>query len=527
MKLKIHIKMRKIWKIFLLSFLVSCQDSIPYRSTISNNSTSDPITCPEGQELITEGEGNSATQVCKDKSLTRPDNAIFWDSDFCACKDGAAISYGTCTAFCSDKNTNGAETLYAHFSVSEDISMGGLGNVYAWCKLNLPGDTQNPECSIQAKDEEGNVTKIEINISINSNSLTANIQQKLDYDKTYILTLQESTSGSKSNSIQFIKFSPNVGTSILGPLKIAPVTQYTCLVRDFSTDDVTGDIYYESAYRLHFYFIPRLPPHPIPAGSSNLICHDIFNPLYGLVDQDLYPRMEQVPGVYSLWDTMDPRFYDNNGNGTMDANENIIQKTKSFGKIIPADTKFFQKFSWPGSPELQSNSGNTTNTTQPLGYYMAPWIDQTTFKSYCPNSSHYNSSNPLFKAMRDIIGVDMEGLYIGVKSAETVTDSSGNTTSGLSDYILIRETDLKQVWFYVKNGVRTVPTDTTVSNNAIYFYYPLNKISPFVQTSTQRLYRIRGADELNSTVSSGGVDSSGVSSSYPPHDDKIGCIPNP
>ena len=506
----------------------SCQDSLPNRTTITPGSTVDPESaCGAGQELVAERVGDVLTEVCKDKEQTRPDGAVFWKSDFCACKDGKAISYGNCGSFCSEKNTNGAETLYANFSVTEAISLGGLGNMYAWCKINLPSDTQNPECEIQAKDDQGNITSIGVTVPANSNSLTANIQDALAYDKTYVLTLVERNSGAKSNSIQLIKFSTDTNISILGPLKNSPVSQYTCMIREFSTDNTSGDVYFDSAYRLHFYFIPRIPPTPIPAGNSNLICHDIFNPIYGPIDQELYPRFEQSAGVFNLWDSTDPRFYDNNGNGSTDINEVISQKTKNFGGSLPAGTNFFQTFYWPGSPELEDAAGNKANSTQPLGYFMAPWIDQTTYKSYCLNSSHFNSNNPLFKAFRDIIGVDTEGLYIGEKAPETLLTITGATT-GFPDYILIRESDLKQVWFYLKNGVPTLPTDVTVTNNAVYFYYPLNKSSPYVKTSTQRIFRVRGASELNSTNSTtdtNGATSSGTSTSYPPHDRKIGCVP--
>jgi hypothetical protein len=522
----------------LLGLFVSCQDTIPNRSTITDGkSVNTPPTCEADEELVTEGEGEEAVQVCKPKATGRPSNAIMWKSDFCGCKDGKPVTLGNCATFCAGKNTGGAETLFASFTVTEAISLGGLGNVSAWCRTPLPGDTQNPECELQAKDEAGDVTSLAVNVAANSSSLTANIQDGLAYDKTYVLTLVEKVSGAKSNSIQLIKFSPTTNLSLLGPLKNAPISQYTCMVREFSTDEATGDIFYESAYRLHFYFIPRLPPKPIPAGNSQLICHDIFNPLYGLVDQELYPRFEQIPGVFNLWDTMDPRFYDNNGNGAMDVNEVIIQKTKNFGGTIPTGTNFFQPFAWPGAPELESEAGGnnssgstTTQPTLPLGYYMAPWIDQTTFRSYCLNSTHYNSSNPLFKAMRDIIGVDTEGIYIGEKTPEAVTTSTGTVTTGFSDYILIRETDLKAVWFYVNAGVPTAPTDANVANNAVFFYYPLNKASPFVKTSTQRIFRVKGANEFNSgnsnqTTGGTGSTPTGGSTSYPPHDRKIGCVP--
>lgn len=516
----------RIVGLLCLSVVYSCQDTIPQRSTIAPGSTVDTnLTCPEGQELVTEKQGDTLNQYCKDKAAVRPDNAVFWKSDFCACKDGKAITFGNCAAFCSDKNTSGAERLYANFTVTEAISLGGLGNIGAWCKTVLPGETQNPECELQAKDDKGNTIRLGVVVPSGTNSIMANIQD-LAFDKTYVLSLVEKVSGAKSDSIQIIKFSPNTNISLLGPLKNVPISQYTCMVRDYSTDD-TGDIYYDSAYRLHFYFIPRIPPSPIPAGESIYICHDIFNPAYGPIDQELFPRFEQLAGVFNLWDITDPRFYDNNGNGSVDINELIIQKTKQFGGSIPSSTNFFQQFSWLGSPEIikdksTASSGQST-TLQNLGYFMAPWIDQTTFRSYCLNSSHYNSSNPLFQAMRDIIGVDTEGLYIGEKSPEAITNSSGETSTGSLDYILIREEDLKAVWFYLKNGVPTAPTDVTVANNAIFFYYPLNKASPYVKTSTQRIFRVRSAAELNKA--STGATSGGANTSYPPHDRKIGCIP--
>jgi hypothetical protein len=404
------------------------------------------------------------------------------------------VSYGNCASFCAGRNTSGAETLFASFNVTEAISLSGLGNVFAWCKTPLADDNSNPNCILEAKDDQGNISEIPVTNIKDSNSIKANIQDKLAYDKTYILTLVEETSKARSNSIQLIKFSTDIALSTLGPLKNAPISQYTCVIRESSEDDVTGDIFFNSAYRIHFYFLPKLPPAAIPPGVSRIVCHDMLNPIYGRVDDVLFPRLEAIPGVFNLWDTTDPRFYDNNGDTlkTMDVNEIIAQKTKNFGGNIPAGTNFFSKFVWPGSPALSTEAGNNNTTTQPIGYYMAPWVDSTTYKSYCLNSTHYNSTNPLFKAMRDIIGVDTEGLYIGEKAPETVVGFDGTVSSGLNDYILIKESDLKQVWFYIKDNVPTFPTDSNVGNVAVYFYYPLNKAYPHIKTSTQRVFTGKG-----------------------------------
>lgn len=520
----------------LLGLFVSCQDTIPQRSTINPGALVDPEpTCEENQvltEVTTESdiptdkskiEYDGKLFYCKDKAAVRPDNAIFWKTDFCGCKDSKPVTYGNCSAFCAGKNTGGVETLFANFTTADAVSL-QLGSVYAWCNTNLPGDTENPSCELQAKDETGAVSKVQVTIPQGSNSLQANIAS-LPYDKTFVLTLVETKSQAKSNSIQIIKFSQDVSLPILGPLKNAPVSQYTCMIRNPSQDD-DGTLYFDSAYRMHYYFLPRIPPKPIPAGNGSIVCHDIFNTsLYGLVDNELYPRLETVAGMYNLWDLTDPRFYDNDNDTRIDINQAIVQKTKIYGATINADSKFFQQF--PPQPEkcafqlkLDQNQ-----TCQPLGYIMAPWTDQTTFKSYCLNSSHYNSTNPLFRALGEYIQVDTEGLYVGEKQGEAVTNSDGSISTGANDYILVRESDIKAVWFYLKNGVPTLPTDDNVGNNAVYFYYPFNKASPYVQTSTQRIYRVRWGYELGSSSSTSGNTSSGGTTTLPPHDRKIGCVP--
>jgi len=516
---------KSTWVLGLLGLLLSCQDTIPNRSTITQSSNAnEPIVCPDDKDPVMK---DGVITECKDKEFKRPNDAIFWKTDFCACNNGKPVSYGNCTSFCSTKNTNGAETLFANFTVGDEISLSPLGSVYGWCNQVLPTDKENPRCEIEAKDDEGDISIIPVSVSANTNSLTANIQTYVDYDKTYILTLVEKTSGARSNSVQFIKFSVDLLSPILGPLKISPITQYACLVRAYLVDDSTGDNFYESAYRLHFYFIPRMPPKPVPPNFPQLICHDIFNPLYGSIDMEIYPRFEQDPDIFNLWDLTDPRFYDINVNGKEDINDLIIQKTKTYGGSLPGTSSFFSELKWANYPTFSSDSSKSDSSNLKLGYYMKPWIDSSTFKSYCLNSTHYNSNNPLYKALRDIIGVDTEGLYIAEKSPETISNSSGELTTGYPDYLFISESDVKSVWFYLKNGVPTVPTDENIGNNAIYFYHPLNKASPFVRTTSQKIYRVKGASELTTSSVSGGSGSStsGLQTTYTPHDRKIGCIP--
>lgn len=504
------------WTFFIITLLmltsIACQDTLPQRSTINPSQTTDGGDDDDTEEPV---------------EITRPTNDIKWKDDYCICRDGKPVSYNNCGSFCSGKNTNAQDILYATFSIGTKVQLGGFGSVHGWCTAPLATDQANAKCIIKAKDSSGNVTEIDTAIPSKSNSLTANVSGMLVDNKTYVLTLVEATSGAQSDSVQIVKFSEDVQTPILGPLKLNPITQYACLIREYSQDSNTGDIYFENAYRMHFYFQPRTPPTPVTAGVINLICHDIFNPLYGKVDNELYPRFEEAPKTYTLWDSTDPRFYDNDGNGIAEINDIIRQKTIHNGGSIPSGTVFFNQFQWAGAPQLTDTAGNSSAMAN-LGYYMAPWIDQTTYRSYCLKDTHYNSSNPLFRALGDVIQVDTEGLYIGVKSGEAFTDSTGTTTTAPDDYILIRETDLKDVWFYKEsNGTLKTPTDANVANVAVYFYYPFNKSAPHIKGPNQKIYRVRGANELNQdSISRDTTSNTGNSSSqYPPHDRRIGCIP--
>jgi hypothetical protein len=145
---------------------------------------------------------------------------------------------------------------------------------------------------------------------------------------------------------------------------------------------------------------------------------------------------------------------------------------------------------------------------------MTPWIDQTTFRAYCPKQAHYFSSNQLFAAMRDIIGVDTEGLYVAKQE-------------GAIDYILVRESLLKQIWFYIENGQHIEPNNNTIVGKQIQFYWPADVNSPFVRKSHQQLFTIKSANELSTgTASTSQQSSNGSPMSYPPHDKRLGCIPS-
>ncbi len=510
---------------------VSCQDTIPSRATITPDEfiTDPDPTCDESEELTTNANGD---KECTLKKVTRPADAIRFKADYCGCNNGKPVTFGNCAAFCSTKNTGGVSILYANFTVTEAISLSGLGNVFNFCNQPLETDTANPKCLLEIKDEAGNVSNLDVTTTANSNSIRVDISN-LAEDKTYLIKLYEQSSKSGSDTVQIIKDSTQTNVDLLGTLKIAPISQFTCIIRNYLKEEAaSGAItyWYTAGHRRHYYYLPRNAPDALQGFSKEAFCHDVVK--YGTKDDATFPRLENTPGVFNFWDTQDPRFFDNNGNSIMDINDVIIQKTKNFGGgTLPATSNYFAKFS--GLQLVIANPDSTTTTTnaaQPaLGYYMAPWIDTNTssYKSFCLTTEHYNSqTNALYKAFRDVVGVDTEGLYIAEKAAETIQDANGNNVTTNPDYLLLRETDLKAVWFYVKNGVLTKPTEENVSNVTTYFYHPLNKTTPFIKSSSQQLYRVKSAQELASgSVSGGSTTTTGTTGMFPPHDKKIGCIP--
>lgn len=510
--------------------LISCQDTIPNRATITPDQyiEAPPLVCPTGQHIEKDTAGKES---CVADVPVRPTDAITFKQDnLCGCKDGKPVTFGNCTNFCADKATSGASVLYASFSVLESISLNTtLGNVTNWCSIPLEGEAKNPKCLLETKDEAGVVRNLDVILIANSNSIKVDISS-LPEDKTFLIKLFEQESKAKSNTVQIIKDSTQIDVNLLGTLKVAPISQFTCIIRSYQTQTTqpsgSTDYFYTFGYRRHYYFLPNNAPEPLQGVSRDAFCHDIQK--YGVKDDATYPRLETLPATINLWDSSDPRFFDNNGNTYKDVNDVIVQKTKNFGRVLDPKSNYFNEFK--GLQLVVTNPSDTTttpaSTTQlALGYYMLPWIDTTSnaYKSFCLNSTHYNSNDPLFKAFRDVLGLDTEGLYIAEKAAETITTADKVEQSSGVDYLLIRETDLKAVWFYVKNGVLTKPTDDTVANVTTYFYYPFNKDYPFVKSSTQKLYRVKSARELSGVDQ--GSTQSGTVGSYPPHDKKIGCIP--
>jgi hypothetical protein len=459
---------------------------------------------------------------------TRPDNEVYFKSGHCGCKESKPITLGNCESFCASKNVL-EPTLYLEVEVSAAISgRQDIGSFYNWCKKELidPNTGEavatNPDCVIYAKDEAGATGQLTITkLSQGSNKLEINISN-LDNNKTYRLEIVEVTSGATSQTVQVRKYVTPPVEVIGGPLWTMPVHQYTCMLRGVSPDG----IFYDTAQRTHWYFTSETRPEKLENGIVNVYCHDIYQ--FGTTPIN-NPLLEETPGAYTLWSNWDPRFYDDPApekvntadlRSRLRINQYLLRRVEEAGFSMAQAPSLFYPFSWPNGPAVTSgnnnNSSNNSGSNDPtnLGWYMTPWIDQTTFRAYCPKQAHYYSNNQLFAAMRDIIGVDTEGLYVAKQE-------------GVTDYILVRESLVKQIWFYIENGQHIEPNNNTIVGKQIQFYWPADTNSPFIRKSHQQLFTIKSATELaTGTASTSQQSSNGSSIQYPPHDKRLGCIPS-
>jgi hypothetical protein len=485
--------------------------------------------------------GNNFTTTVEPEPITRPSGVVYMQPGYCACQDAKPTILGNCESYCNGKGSTTEEILYIDFKVSEELALNQLQDFNGWCNQELvdPETNEpveggaNPSCQMEFKDDTGNIEYLQISHTPGTTQVKTILSStNLQYDKTYRVTIVENSSGARSNTVQIRRIKEQITSPIDTPLAVTPITQYTCFGRIVteSGDDDNPTEFYDGAFRMHFYFIPDNRPDPIPPGINNFFCHDIFDPEKGRTDSEIYDRLEQIPGAFSLWDKYDPRFYDNfdDGEDAKDIHKLIQQSVVNQGYSMDNTPKMFFEFTWPGQPEANSSAGNNQGNNLPLGYYMTPWIDQDTLRAYCPTEEHYLSTNPVFTAMRELVGVPTEGLFIAVKPASTIVTSAGVEETPI-DFILIREGLAEQIWFYIENQQYIRPTDDTIRGKKVQFYWPPAIDSPYVKKSHQALYTIYSVDEIrqiNSDVQDSGSSSgTGENSQYPPHDKRIGCIP--
>jgi hypothetical protein len=270
-----------------------------------------------------------------------------------------------------------------------------------------------------------------------------------------------------------------------------------------------------------------VPDHP------TTFCHDIQQ--YGLSDNPLYPRLKLRPSVFYLWAQDDLRFYDQDADGVADINDILVQRFNEEGVV--GNTQTFAKLEWFFYPQgaLSTGTDDTTNTDNDqldnsapptlskLGFFMSPFVQGNSNKGMCPSQSDFNGSNPLFGILGDYIGGDTEGIYLAVRESLSYSyvDANGATQTATApdDFIIIREGQLKQVWFYTdSNGLHITPNEDNIGNHTIRFYYPLDTTNPYVKKSYQHVYTVTHPNIYNG-------DPNAIPTSIVPNDKRFGCIP--
>lgn len=500
-----------IFILLVSTIFISCDDNIP-----RNRPTFD---VSESKSTDTEVEEE---EVEEEPSFSRPSGAIVIQSNHCACAKGKPISIGNCTNICQEKSASSDETKKFFFNVdlTTAITETNLLDMFGFCNT-LDGETSVASCSIEVKDEAGNV---DFNLAFapgaGKTSFAVDIGA-LAEDQTYRLTIVEAASGARSTTAQLRLTSDLIDDTVGGPLALMPVNQYSCLFRTGSIDSTSGELIVEDVNRFHFYFIPETRPEPLLQSSlPSVNCYDIE--LYGTTPINS-PLLEESTGSFSVWNKADPRFFDLDGDNVLQIHNLLEQNMRLQGQALSEPPSLFFPLSWPnGFDDGDTNPSDTDDSTTievasgDLGYYMTPFLDSDTFKAYCPKKEHYFSNSALFKAMREVVALDTEGLYAAKQD-------------NVCDFLLIKESLLKKIWFYKEAGEHIEPTNDTITGKKVQFYWPADTNSPFIKKSHQRIYTIKAASEItcgaNTSPESGGQSGDGVRTNIPPHDKRIGCIP--
>ncbi len=426
------------------------------------------------------------------EAAPRPDGAFTFKENTCICRNSLPVSKGDCADACRGKNTKGADVLFAEFSVGSVLANSSLKHVKNWCYKYIIGETSFPKCTVEVIDGEGNKTYLPTFNFPKNNSLTVDVSS-LDDDQNYWFRLVETTSKAASIPYELYVFDP-VGY----PLKTDTLSQYSCYPR-LAKDQ-----------RVNYYF-GGFRPSPL-RGHESIVCHDAAK--YGETDDASFPRLDLLNPVAGLWKSQNYLFFDNNGDGVLDINELVIRKMKEAGGETRNNLRLFGVLSAPGTKDSNFEAGNISYNQ--LGFVMSYWVNTTSFHSYCPDEEDYATGKPAYKAMNEILGKGTEGIYAAERSENEI-----------KSYLLIRESNLRPVWFYMNNGVATKPGENQLQFQTIYFHYPLNPANPYVKAPHQKLYRVRSVTELGTNLTSlqAFTAQTGEMISYPSHDRKIACVP--
>jgi hypothetical protein len=463
---------------------------------------------------------NGSANVCIEDVIVelRPTNAIDIKSDFCSCIAGKPDILANCESICASKPNLAEAILYVNTTPNADIVLNTkLGNLQKWCSVQLANDVDSAQCSVIATDGV-NTVSLPPNIGANSNSFSVNVST-LAKNRTWILKIQETRTGSNAQSKEFQlrridQPSSIVGT--IGALKVTPINQYTCMTYGGKVDAL-GNIIRNTFARLFYYFASNETPAPIPppggTSQSTVVCHD--DQLHVGNDSALYERLELIPGAFTLWDRSDTRFVAKAENGGKMTISKMIEErlvSEYSYSATNLNINLFTDVTFPNRPSTSTTSG----TKILLGLMMLPFADAETGKSYCPTSTHFNSDQPLFNILGEYMS-DTEGLFLSEKEGETIQE--GSTYKTVYALMLVKESTLKNYGFYIENGLKIKADANSMNSKTIYFYWPTSTIQDALTQGNRRLFTVRSYDNLNGNTVSAPATTERTS------DKRIGCVP--
>lgn len=468
------------------------------------------------KESLTEDQNtilDTALGACVEDVIdtSRPSDAISIQGDFCVCQNKKSTTLNThprCPTFCnslSDDNT--AVTIYGSVTLDDAVTNNeSLGNLHNWCTVPLENDTTNPQCVLT----DGSGRNFALTTSSGSNEFQA-ILSGLPFNKQYVLYIEENATGTSAKTKDTLQVFLQTQTDEDNEdmVRFQTMTQYTCIRRLIEQDQNTSKDYYVDSARSHFYYRASNTPPAIPESETSIFCHDIFNSAYSRVDSALYDRLERRFDHFGVW--YDSRFY-NDTTGQLYMNTLIKEKyATNTGETL--DTNIFFALSWDNAPQVDGISTNSNVR----GYLMIPFVDERGFGS-CPTLEDYDSGGSLYSVLKEYVKIPTEALYLATGPTETFTSTDGTMTTVNPDVMLVRESEVKDLWFLNINGTPTKPTDLTLRDYTAFFYWPpiAGDTDPYQQKGYQKLYTITEIGEDSS---------SGIPVGRRPHDKRVACVP--
>ncbi len=466
------------------------------------------------------GQTSGASEI---KEGERPDQHVFLQTDTCGCQNGKPITLGDCFSFCQSKSHD-EPILYGFTQITEDLKKDArFGSLYNWCLAEIDDGFTNPSCYLEARSADGNIKELAVD-EMKENSLAFQVYlDQLALNRTYVVTLVESSSGARSNSLNLRRTTPVDVSQNYGVLKIDPIIQYTCVLNQVSAPNSSVSQSMENAFRIFFYYNQKEQPLPIPPGAEKMVfCHD-FQTTGSDQDRADFPRLESMQ-AFPAWSHRDFRFADNDRNGAMDIMDQLMKRLETLtGRSISQGSvtgSFFYPFRYPNFPsglksgqDSGSDNSQVVNESQDqsLGLFMLPFFDLNIgTEPFCPKKEQYLSNeNVLLRALGEVIGVDTEGIYFAHQEKNS-TIRNGEAVKAPDNYLLIREELLKRIWFHYdtdpQDSAKNIPTsleDTPESagSKTAYFYWPAP--SHHLESKTGPYY-CNEATGVGSTTCSGG-----------------------